>query len=355
MKRKVFGLGAGVLLCLLLYRVPVQAGNTDIFEEMNAGAGEILDSMDTGEDLVKITREELETAPTSLVMANVKYSLNIREEASEDSGKAGLLYADCGGRILEKKDGWTKIESGSLVGWANDEYLLFGAEAETLAKDVGRTIATIHADALRVRKEPEEEAGVWGVVKEGEALTVAYEENPDGWVSVEYGDEVGYVSAEFVTVELDVDEGETMESIRLREKKEAEEKARIAAEKAKLTQNRGAVAVDAPDEVLLAALIQCESGNQPYEGQLAVGAVVMNRVRSGAYPSSVNGVIYASGQFGPAMTGKVDALLANGRIKDSCLQAAREAIAGNSNVGSATHFRRAGSREGIVIGAHVFW
>ena len=106
----------------------------------------------------------------------------------------------------------------------------------------------------------------------------------------------------------------------------------------------------------MAALIQCEAGSEPYEGQLAVGAVVMNRVRSGAYPDNIYGVIYASGQFTPAMSGKVDALYVSGKVKDSCIQAAQEAIAGNTNVGSATHFRRNnGTREGIVIGKQIFW
>ena len=109
------------------------------------------------------------------------------------------------------------------------------------------------------------------------------------------------------------------------------------------------------DAILLAALIQCEAGSEIYEGQLAVGAVVINRVKSGSYPNSVSGVIYASGQFGPAGTGKVARLIQSGNIKASCLQAANEALAGSTNVGTATHFRRAGSREGIVIGNHVFW
>jgi spore germination cell wall hydrolase CwlJ-like protein len=106
--------------------------------------------------------------------------------------------------------------------------------------------------------------------------------------------------------------------------------------------------------MLLAALIQCEAGNQPYEGKLAVGAVVMNRVRSGGYPNTISGVIYASGQFTPAGNGKVAKRLEAG-IQESCIQAAREAIAGASNVGGATHFRRAGNHDGLVIGNHVFW
>ena len=47
----------------------------------------------------------------------------------------------------------------------------------------------------------------------------------------------------------------------------------------------------------MASIIYCEAGNQPYEGQVAVGAVIMNRVKSGCYPNSIEEVIYQSGQF----------------------------------------------------------
>ncbi len=109
-----------------------------------------------------------------------------------------------------------------------------------------------------------------------------------------------------------------------------------------------------PLMICSAALIQCEAGNQPYEGKLAVGAVVMNRVRSGGYPNTIQGVIYASGQFTPASNGKVAKRLEVGRHPESCIQAAREAIAGASNVGGATHFRRAGNHDGLVIGNHAY-
>ena len=125
-------------------------------------------------------------------------------------------------------------------------------------------------------------------------------------------------------------------------------------EKAKMIRDLGPVAVGATDETLLAALVYCEAGNQPYEGQLAVASVVMNRVRSGAYPNTVAGVIYASGQFTPAMNGKVAMQLQKG-VPDICLQAAQAAIGGATNVGMATHFRRWTGQEGLVIGAHVFY
>ena len=98
-------------------------------------------------------QEEKKTSST-LVMANVNNTLNVRAEADETSEKAGYLYKDCGGTILERKDGWTKLQSGDLVGWARDDYLLFGEEAEALANEVGNLIVNIETDSLRVRKSP---------------------------------------------------------------------------------------------------------------------------------------------------------------------------------------------------------
>lgn len=291
----------------------------------------------------------------TIVMANVKNSVNVRAEANEDSEKVGYLYADCGGKILDRQSGWTKVKSGELVGWVKDEFLIFGEKADAMANELGNLVVTIKADALRVRKAPNEGAEVYGMIAKDDELEVI--EDMGGWLSVEYDKKTGYISKEYVEAEFRVDYGETVEAVKKREEKAAAEKAKLAeaAAKAKTVENRGAVAADVSDELLLAALIQCEAGNQPYEGQLAVGAVVMNRLRSGAYPNTINGVIYASGQFTPALNGKVDRTIAKGNVKASCIQAAQEALAGNSNVGAAMHFRRAGKREGIVIGNHVFW
>lgn len=98
-------------------------------------------------------------------------------------------------------------------------------------------------------------------------------------------DKTGFVSAEFVDVNYELGEAMTMEEI---EKKEAEEK------REKLKQQLTAMQANGDEVTLLAALIQAEAGNQPYEGQVAVGAVVMNRVRSGRY-SSILAAIYGAG------------------------------------------------------------
>ena len=65
---------------------------------------------------------------------------------------------------------------------------------------------------------------------------------------------------------------------------------------------------------------------KPYEGQVAVGAVVMNRVRSGAYPEQHCGSDLSVRQFTPAMTGWLDTVLAEGSYTDSAMQAAADAL-----------------------------
>ena len=138
---------------------------------------------------------------------------------------------------------------------------------------------------------------------------------------------------------------------------EQEEAARVAAEQEAAAQAEAASAsagngnISAEQE-LLAALIFCEAGNQPYEGQVAVGAVVMNRVRSGAYPDSIAEVIYQSGQFTPAMTGWLDTVLAEGSYTDSAMQAAADALSGSSPVGDLLYFDCGGY--GYQIGDHYF-
>ena len=114
-----------------------------------------------------------------------------------------------------------------------------------------------------------------------------------------------------------------------------------------------AAASSSDDTSLLAALIYCEAGNQSYEGMVAVGAVVMNRVYSSSFPNSISEVIYQSGQFTPASSGSLASALANG-VPSSCYEAASAAISGENPVGSALYFNT-GSGSGIQIGDHQFY
>ncbi|MCR5637886.1 MAG: cell wall hydrolase [Lachnospiraceae bacterium] len=110
------------------------------------------------------------------------------------------------------------------------------------------------------------------------------------------------------------------------------------------------------DRNLLANLIYCEAGSEPYAGKVAVGAVVINRVLSSVYPDTVVGVIYQSGQFSPVASGRLATALAKGSATSDCFSAADEAMAGNTNVGNCVYFRTPiPGLSGINIGGHVFY
>lgn len=337
-------------------------------EQLNAGAAVLVDvdvAMNDAELTTLVRKQTSDIAPihamdekdteSTLVMAKVNQYVNIRKEPNQDSEKVGVLYKDCGGDILQRQDSWTKIQSGDVTGWVSDDYLYFGEEAQKEAKEVGILTAYSETETLRVRKEASLDSGVLGLLAMGEAVE-AIEEDGD-WVSINYEGETGYVAAEYVKVEFDLDTAESVEAIQAREVAEKEAaRAQAAAEReATRKQQKEAVLTSASELNILAALVQCEAGGESYEGQLAVASVVMNRVRCGAYPNTITDVIYASGQFSPANSTKMSNLALSGNIKASCLQAAQEAINGNCNIGDALHFRRAGNKDGIIIGNHVFW
>lgn len=111
------------------------------------------------------------------------------------------------------------------------------------------------------------------------------------------------------------------------------------------------------DRYLLANLIYCEAGGEPYEGQVAVGSVVINRVLSSVYPDTVTGVIYQNKQFSPVGSGRLALALAEGRATSRCYQAADEVMSGATNVGNCVYFRT--PIDGITpkyrIGGHIFY
>lgn len=136
------------------------------------------------------------------------------------------------------------------------------------------------------------------------------------------------------------------------EKSVKENLERIEQERIKAEQERLRKLREESETKLLAALIYCEAGNQPYEGKVAVGAVVMNRIKSRSFPNTMRGVIYQRGQFTPAMTGKLDSVLASGRYTKSCMDAAIDALNGSNPIGDYLFFNCGGS--GMKLGDHYF-
>ena len=112
------------------------------------------------------------------------------------------------------------------------------------------------------------------------------------------------------------------------------------------------------DVYLLARLISAEARGEPYIGQVAVGAVVLNRIDHPSFPNSLSGVIYQSGAFSCLYDGQF-----NQPVSDSAYRAAREAMAGSDPTGGAIYyFNPATATSGwiwsrpllIIIGSHRF-
>lgn len=290
------------------------------------------------------------------LMADVDEFLYVRAGGDENAEVVGKLYNGAVAEIVEVGDAWTHIISGNVDGYVKNDYCVTGEDAFAYAVENVETKAEIQTDGLRVRSEADEDGKILTAVSTGTTLTVdTAAETDDKWVAVKYGDSTAYVSADYVTTDLALGEAVTIEEEKAALAKKAAEEAKAAQVSGTQTVQKESVAASVDEVTLLAALIQCEAGNEIYEGQLAVGAVVMNRVRSGRYPGSVSGVIYEGGQFTPAGSGAVASVAANGP-KASCIQAAQEALAGADNTGGATSFRRASSgMAGVVIGNHVFF
>jgi spore germination cell wall hydrolase CwlJ-like protein len=121
---------------------------------------------------------------------------------------------------------------------------------------------------------------------------------------------------------------------------------------------------------LLSAIIYCEAGSESYKGKVAVGIVVMNRVKSGSFPDTVKGVIYQSYQFSPVRNGSLDRALDQydkGRFtsedEKECIQAAKEVLSGKTTItlnGKEKDFSRylffSGRLKGhtLTLGNHQF-
>ena len=352
--------------------VPLDKMQTAALTDMEEAAVEVehtttqlVAAAETPEPEVPVTPEpvaepvsEEELAWQNRLMADVQEFLYVRASGDENSDIVGKLYRGAVADIVERGDVWTHIVSGNVDGYVMNSYCLFGTDAMNYAAANFDMEADIQANGLRIRRDASTDGSVIAAVSTGTTLTVDTEAAAvDGWVAVSYGGETGYVSAEYVTTEMALGEAITIEEEQAAIARAEEEKAAAPASQVQSqgTVQNQSVAASVDDVTLLAALIQCEAGNEPYEGQLAVGAVVMNRVRSGRYPGSIYEVIYQAGQFPPAGKGYVANKISNG-VKSSCLQAAQEAINGMDNTGGAMSFRRASSgHPGVVIGNHVFY
>ncbi len=114
------------------------------------------------------------------------------------------------------------------------------------------------------------------------------------------------------------------------------------------------LARNSTDLQIMAAIIECEAGGEPYVGKIAVGSVIMNRVRSDKFPNTIIEVIHQKSQFTPVKSGRFAIVLARGANAE-CVRAAQEVLNGANNI-SALFFRmNNGLIDGTIIGNHVFY
>ena len=334
----------------------------------------------TAETAVTVQKEEVDTVAATQesqpqltpeqqewqtkLMANVEESLNVRAQAGEDSDVVGKLYKGSVADIVESNGEWTHIKSGNVDGYVNTAYCVTGTDALNYAYDTCGEVATVNTDGLRVRESQSEDSKVIKAAEQGETFKVDRSaEVQDGWVAVVCDSQTRYVATDYVTRSLNTTTGKTIEEeqAEIAAQKAAEEKAAAeaaAAEEAKKksaktaeTTQGSAVEAGTDDLTLLAAIIECEAGGESYDCQLAVGAAIINRVKSSSYPNTISGVIYQKGQFGPASSGKLARKL-SGSISSTAYSAAQAAMSGTDNTGGCTSFNDSGS--GMRIGNMMF-
>lgn len=356
---------AGVAATLFDYEKSLTAENAVTVEKEN------VEMVAAAQDAQPQLTQEQQEWQTKL-MPNVEESLNVRAQADEQSDIVGKLYKGSVADIVENDGTWAHIKSGNVDGYVNVSYCVTGTDALSYAYDTCGEIATVNTDGLRVRETADTNSKALEVADQGKTYQVdRAAQAPDGWIAVVCDSQTGYIAADYATRSLNTRVGITIEEeqAQIAAQKEAERKAaeeKAAAEAAKAAQKNTsektsskkadttqgeAVSAGADDLTLLAAIIECEAGGESYECQLAVGAAVINRVKSGSYPNSISGVIYQKGQFGPASSGKLARKL-SGRISSSCYSAAQEAMSGVDNTGGCTSFNDHGS--GISIGNMKF-
>ena len=135
--------------------------------------------------------QEVIDSYSNLGIAKVTGYLNIRKDPDGAANVVGTLSDGSACEILETLDGWVKISSGEVEGYASSEYILTGDEAKEAAKDLVKERVYITADNLNIRETPSTDGQIVGKCLQGELHEIVGEEN--GWYKISGG----YISADY--------------------------------------------------------------------------------------------------------------------------------------------------------------
>ncbi len=310
---------------------------------LNSQLSQVSDNLEELEEMISTTELEIEVTQKALDEAT-----NTEKEQYEAMKKRiQFMYERQDFVLIEML-----LNAGSFA-----EFLNYSNYMEQIAKydkkmleEYQETVKLIEEEENRLQEERE-------TLEELKAKAEVEKSRVAGLVSsttnniAQYSDQISNAEAEALAYEQEIKKKE--ENI---EKKLAEEIAmsQLAANSAK--RDISEVTFADGDRYLLANLIYCEAGAEPYEGQVAVGAVVINRVLSSVYPDTIVGVIYQNKQFSPVASGRLALALAEGRATADCYRAADEAMAGVTNVGNCVYFRTPiEGLSGTQIGGHIFY
>ena len=295
------------------------------------------------------------TAMASGIGVNdAKDMLDIHAEANTASAVIGQVMEDGHVAILAKYNDWVQIQAGEIAGWVPAENLVeteisneeaVAANEQVIAE---RTGSTASEDEFFAEEEVQQDETAALQAEASEAAQNEIEE-------VQAAEEAARIEAE---AQAKAAAEEAAQLAAQAQAKAAEEAARIEAEAqqaALAAQAAQTAAISAEELKLLANIIYCEAGSESYVGKVAVGNVIMNRVKSASQPNTITEVVYAKGQFSPVRNGSLQRALSSDKADAACYQAAIEALAGAQPVGGKLFFRRNNGRSGQVIGHHVFY
>ena len=282
---------------------------------------------------------------------DAKDMLDIHAEANTASAVIGQVMEDGHVAILAKYNDWVQIQAGEIAGWVPAENLVeteisneeaVAANEQVIAE---RTGATASEDEFFAEEEVQQDETAALQAEASEAAQNEIEE-------VQAAEEAARIEAEAQAKAAE--EAARLEA-EAQAKAAAEEAARLEAEAQQAALAAQTAAISAEELKLLANIIYCEAGSESYVGKVAVGNVIMNRVKSASQPNTITEVVYAKGQFSPVRNGSLQRALSSDKADAACYQAAIEALAGAQPVGGKLFFRRNNGRSGQVIGHHVFY
>lgn len=318
-------------------------------QELNTELNQVSDNLEQLEQAMVVKQEEIEQTTVRLEEA-----ARVREKQyGEMKLRIQFLYENRDYALLE-----TLLASSDFSDFINrNEYIeqLSAYDDKKLEefKQTEREITEAKA-ALVAKKEELEKLLV--EVQAEQARVAGLVSQTRNHISAFKG-QIAKTEEEMMAIEQNLKEqNATLVSL----KKQLAEEERLAKRAAQMAwRNISDITYAEGDRYLLANLIYCEAGNQPYEGQVAVGAVVINRVLSPVFPDTITGVIYQNRpvvQFSPAGSGRLALALAENRATKACYDAADDAMAGASTVGNCLFFRTPiEGLNGIFIGGHVFY